>query len=878
MSAARDLRAALEHGLAGRYRIERELGQGGMAVVFLAHDVKHERRVAVKVLLPEVATAIGAERFLREIKVTANLQHPNILPLFDSGEVASYLYYVMPFVEGESLGARLGREKQLPIEDALHIATVVANALDYAHRHGVVHRDLKPDNILLHEGEPLVADFGIALAVPEPGAERLTATGMSMGTPHYMSPEQATGDRAVDARTDIYALGAVTYEMLTGEPPHLGKTAQAIVARILTEAPRPVRATRGTVSEQVDAAITRALEKTPADRWETAHDFAVALATPAQLTATAPSPSRARRRTRIGVTIAAAVLVVAGAAALLSRYAHAGARTRIAVLPFVTRGDSGANYFAEGIADEIRNKLFAVKTLEVIARSSMPEYRNTTKQARRIGSELGVKYYLSGDVRFAARGRDTVIDVSVELVDASTEAIKWSGAPIRGVLADVFKTQSRIAREVADSLGVALGADEQTALASKPTENLEAYQAFLQGERAWDWPTNSGGPAFARMAMPYYLKAVELDPRFGTAWARLGYAYTSLSQAGVDGAAESARRAAQRAVDLEPNASAAHDAKAFYFRWVLHDHRKALDELKAIHDPASENDEMLFRLRGPAKIQLGQLDDGIGDLRHALALSPRSPAAARPLAHWLAWVRLVAAADTMADLALGIDSTSEQPYNTKILIRLAAGNVADARAQFDRAQRNARFKATVPMVNYSPMMSLTWFLDEAQGKLWLANRTVAKPSVSGERPQDGTILIADYYRQRGDAGRARLYADSARVALERDLKTTNDSALVLGRLGLVLAFLPERKREAIAQEELAVAMIPLAKDEFQAVLLQQLLVRVYIMTGETEKALDTLEPLLRFHAGYLTPAWLRIDPTFAPLKGNPRFEKLIAAK
>ena len=287
---------------------------------------------------------------------------------------------------------------------------------------------------------------------------------------------------------------------------------------------------------------------------------------------------------------------------------------------------------------------------------------------------------------------------------------------------------------------------------------------------------------------------------------------------------------------------------------------------------------MLFRARGPAKVQLGQLADGIGDLRHALTLSPRAPAAARPLAHWLVWVRQYADAATLADVALGMDSTSEQPYNTKILLRLATGNIAAARAQFDRAQRNAKFKAAVPMVNFSPMMSLTWFLDEAQGQQWLANKTIAKPSVSGERPQDRVILIADYYRQRGDIGRARLYADSARVALERDLKTTNDSTLVLGRRGFVLAFFPERKREAIAHEERAVAALPLSKDEFQGVLLQQLLVRVYILTGETEKALDMLEPLLRFHAGYLTPAWLRIDPTFAPLKGNPRFEKLIAAK
>lgn len=267
----------LTEALADRYEIEREIGAGGMANVYLARDVRHQRRVALKVLKPELGAVLGVERFLAEIRVTANLQHPNLLPLFDSGEAGGLLYYVMPFVDGESLRARLDREKQLPIDEAVRLATAVAGALDYAHRQGVIHRDLKPENILLQEGQPLVTDFGIALAVSNAGGGRITQTGLSLGTPQYMSPEQATGDRSVDGRTDIYSLGAVLYEMLAGDPPYHASTSQAIIAKVITEQVPDVRIARPSVPENVAEAIHGALEKLPADRWSTAAQFSDAL-------------------------------------------------------------------------------------------------------------------------------------------------------------------------------------------------------------------------------------------------------------------------------------------------------------------------------------------------------------------------------------------------------------------------------------------------------------------------------------------------------------------------------------------------------------------------------------------------------------------------
>src|SRR4026207_2319985 len=262
------LPASLQTALADRYSLERQLGQGGMATVYLAEDIRHDRRVALKVLKPELAAVLGAERFVIEIKTTAALQHPHILPLFDSGTADGFLYYVMPFIDGETLRSKLDRETQLGIEEAVRITSNVADALDYAHRHGVIHRDIKPENILLHDGRPMVADFGIALAVSAAAGGRVAEAGRSLGTPHYMSPEQATAEKELTARSDIYSLGCVLYEMLTGSPPHVGASAQQIIMKIVTEDAAPVSKLRKSVPPNVAAAVAKAIEKLPADRLE----------------------------------------------------------------------------------------------------------------------------------------------------------------------------------------------------------------------------------------------------------------------------------------------------------------------------------------------------------------------------------------------------------------------------------------------------------------------------------------------------------------------------------------------------------------------------------------------------------------------------------
>jgi len=321
---SREALARVAAALSDRYRIERERGAGGMATVHLAHDIKHDRDAAIKVLRPDLAAALGAERFFAEVRITARLDHAHILTLIDSGNVDGTLFYVMPFVRGESLRARLTREKQFSVDGALDITRQIASALDYAHRQGVIHRDIKPENILLHEGEAVLADFGIALAASEAGGERLTGTGLSLGTPSSMSPEQAAGDRSIDARSDIYALGAVTYEMLAGEPPVTRASIQAMIAKLMTERPTSLRVLRDTVPAAVDTAVMRALAKAPADRFATAREFADALVGGTSVTA-APAPPASAGRWK-GLALAAGLMLIVLAAFFFwRRTASAGA-------------------------------------------------------------------------------------------------------------------------------------------------------------------------------------------------------------------------------------------------------------------------------------------------------------------------------------------------------------------------------------------------------------------------------------------------------------------------------------------------------------------------------------------------------------------------
>jgi serine/threonine protein kinase/Tfp pilus assembly protein PilF len=516
----------LERALADKYTIERELGRGGMATVYLAHDLKHDRTVALKVLHAELSSSLGPDRFLREIKVAARLNHPHILPLHDSGEADGFLFYVMPYVEGESLRAALNRLGKLPLEDALRVARAIAGALDYAHRQRVVHRDIKPENIMLHEGEATVMDFGIAKAVSVSAGDTLTQTGMMVGTPAYVSPEQAVGEGEIDGRSDQYSLACMLFEMLSGGKAFTGGTAQAVLSKRFTEPVPSLRKIEPTVPDEIDMAISKALSKDPRERFDTSGEFAKALiwpkvATPADQPTVKPT----------------------------------AAPKSIAVLPFADMSAERENgYFTDGMAEEIINALTTIKALRVASRTSSFAFKATTEDIRQVGKKLDVATVLEGSVRKAGNK----LRITAQLVNVADGYQLWSQRYDRD-LEDVFAIQDEIAQSIVKALRVILSEDEKRAIERVPTANVEAYDCYLRG-RQYFHQFQKQSLEFARQM---FAKAIEIDPTYALAYAGLADScsvlYTNFDAS--DANLSNAETASRRALELDPGLAEAHVAR-----------------------------------------------------------------------------------------------------------------------------------------------------------------------------------------------------------------------------------------------------------------------------------------------------------------------------
>lgn len=517
----------LKADLPDRYRVEREVGRGGMATVFLAHDLKHDRAVALKVLHPDLAATLGPERFLREIKVAARLNHPHIVPLHDSGQAGTLLYYVMPFVEGESLRARMARSGSLPIEETVEIARDVAAALDYAHRQQVVHRDIKPENVMMHEGEAMVTDFGIAKAVRAAGAENITQTGVAIGTPAYMSPEQASGEREPDGRSDIYSLGCMVYEMLTGQPPFTGPTAQAVITRRFLEPPPSARSHRGAVPEELDRVLKKAMARQPEERFDTAAMLAHALAphsgaTPPETLPTTEVPTTGKS---------------------------------IAVLPFVNMSADPENeYFTDGIAEEIINALSKVQALRVASRTSSFAFKGKNEDISGIGRHLKVSTVLEGSVRKAGN----MLRVTAQLVDVTNGYQLWSERFDRK-LEDVFAIQDEIASSIVRALRVVLNEQEKKAIGKSATADVEAYDYYLRGRQFFHQFRRTSIQHARRM----FERAIATDPKYVPAYAGAAdccsflYMYWDASKANLEGADSYS----QQALALDAGRAEAHASR-----------------------------------------------------------------------------------------------------------------------------------------------------------------------------------------------------------------------------------------------------------------------------------------------------------------------------
>ena len=523
-----DTLSRLRTALAGRYVIEREVGAGGMARVYLADDLRHRRKVAIKVLKPELGQSLGAERFLREIETSANLRHPHILPLFDSGDADGSLFFVMPFVEGESLRTRLDRDRQLSLDEALRITDEVADALHYAHSRGIVHRDIKPENILLEGGHAAIADFGIARALRVAENPALTQTGASLGTPRYMSPEQITGDKEVDGRTDLYSLACTLFEMLAGQPPFPGPTFERMVYQHMAEAPPPVTRFRSNVPPYVAAALTRALAKSPADRFPTTLAFAEALR--------APVAERSSTRS-------------------------------IAVLPFLNLSADPENaYFADGITEDVITQLSKIHSLKVVSRTSVMPFKGHEHDLRDVASRLHVGAVLEGSVRRAG----SRVRIVAQLIDAEADQHLWAETYDRE-LTDIFAIQSEVALHIADALKAKLSPEERARIQRRPTADMSAYQLCLQGRANILRYTGQG----FRQAIDYFERAIERDPRYAAAYAGIAMAYAELAETGElppDEAYPLAAAAASKAIAIDPELAEAHTMvgyvkMAYEFDW-----------------------------------------------------------------------------------------------------------------------------------------------------------------------------------------------------------------------------------------------------------------------------------------------------------------------
>jgi TolB-like protein len=810
--------ARLKAALADRYRIERELGQGGMATVYLAHDLRHDRYVAIKVLRPELSAVIGAERFLREIKTIANLQHPHILGLIDSGEVQGTAYYVMPFVEGESLRDRLNREKQLPVEDAVRVATEVAAALDYAHRHGVIHRDIKPENILLHDGSAVVADFGIALAVSTAGGNRMTETGMSLGTPHYMSPEQAMGERDIDQRSDTFSLGCVLYEMLLGEPPFTGVTAQAVVAKIMTADAPSLTRQRRSVPPAIDKAVHRALERLPADRFDTTADFAAALK------ASSSQPILRSRRPIVLAGLVLVLLAIAAAGYLWKVRSRGGAaesdnRRVVAILPMRNISqDTAQQYFSEGMTEEITSQLAKVASLRVLGRAATAQYDTVFNRLKRMSSELGVGSVVDGSVRLAGDR----VRINVELTDVATGQSLWSEQYERQ-MSDLFAVQADVAHQVANALQATLTESEAKRIAHAPTTSTAAYEIYL---RASDLRPQTRSEN--RLQAGLLRQAIEIDTGFALAYAYLARNYMFRGVAGDPAWLDSGLVAARKAIAVDSELSDGYFALGDLqsYRFQLADARrsylKAL-ELKPSHDGVMADLANVY-------VSLGRYDEALDWSLRSAQLNPN-----KVHAPYHVGLALIGLDDDSVTARYLLAAERKRPTELRVQgllswLELRMGNTEAALA---RARR---------MIANDP--------DNTEGPPILAE-LAALAGLKEAEPLLGRLVAADpgTPSQYDAAGLRSFYA----LTLHQRGAEREASSLW-------------GQSAAAAQQQLkAGAEGPAAPMELAA---------INAIQGHTAEAMDWLEQ--GYRAGWRDAHQLALDPFFASIRQEPRYKAVLA--
>jgi eukaryotic-like serine/threonine-protein kinase len=868
------VRDRLQATLGAAYRLDRELGGGGMSRVFVAQETALGRTVVVKVLSPELAEGLNCDRFRREVQLAARLQHPHIVPLLTAGESGGLPYFTMPFIQGESLRQRLVSQGELPVNEAVRILREIASALAYAHTEGVVHRDIKPDNVLISGGAAMVTDFGVAKALSDAaqvGGAQLTQFGVALGTPAYMAPEQAAADPATDHRADIYAFGATAYELLTGETPFAGRPAQAMLAAHAVETAESVARRRPAVPEGLGALVMRCLEKRPADRPQTAAELVRVLDNLPQSTGAIRATTATPRRSRgwlVGASLGA--LVVIGGAAVFVARQHAGfaaapnGQTMLAVLPFENQGPAADEYFAGGLTEAITNRLASLHGLGVIDSRSAGQYKNTTKSLKTVGRELGVQYVLEGTVRWAGHQ----VEITPDLVNVADLTTKPAGGPYLVDPSDVFQVQTEVATKVVDALSLTLTGDERKALTDRPTNNPAAYDAFLRGLEYDHRIVTLSGPV--EQAMDAYTQAVSLDSTFALAYARLAQVQLIWAILNPPDTARLSRalQSIATARRLQPDLPDLHQAQAVYLDFFRKDVNGAYQEVLRAHAGLPNDAEILSNL-GHLQIERG-LDSGFVNLDQAVKLDPRSPDVIHSAFQENYRYRRYADAAHYADMYVALEPASPIGYNQRIQVDLdGKGDTAAARRTIAQAASQG-----VPMS-----------VDLAGQLLYLG---------PAGRDQYRRLALADVH--------AATFLDTLQYYLGQRLAHLETQPTVARALGDSIVRLAQTPRLAgvlalgkpillgfgyaatgrrdDARREVASLEQSLAHQQYQNAETdgnsEQALGAIFATLGEPDSAIAHVRRALTLPTGVSMHSF-SLDPAYLPLRGNPTWDRFLAS-
>ena len=847
----------------GRYEILAPLGKGGMGEVYRAKDTQLRREVAIKVLPEHLANdPVALKRFEREALSVASLSHPNILSIHDSGTDNGVVYAVMELLTGETLRTRM---QELTVHRSIEIAHAIAEGLGAAHANGVIHRDLKPENVfLLKDGRVKILDFGLARQVSAVAREDLTEAptnslitqmGSVMGTLPYMSPEQVRGE-SLDARSDLFSLGAILYEMLSRRKPFQGSSPAETVAAILKEEPArlPVE-----TPPEVERIVQRCLVKNPDDRFHSAHDVSFSLkdvlnATPASQSAIKPA--------RIPWIWIAVVLIAIGVAAfwLVARDKMVGLEKieSLAVLPLTNlSGNTQQEYFADGMTEELIAKLASISSLRVISRTSVMEYKNARKPLPEIAKELNVDVIVEGSILHAGDR----VRITAQLIHAGSDRHLWANSYERDI-SDILSLQNEVASAIAKEIQVKLAPEEATQFANASRVNPESYQAYLRGLNYSEGELKEEN---IRLAMEMYQRAVDLDPNFALAWAALsraqsfwyfGYQHTPEILA-------KAKSSIDRVFALQPDSAEGHISLGFYYYWCFRDYDRALSEW-SIAEKKLPNNKLILNGQAAILRRQGKLDQAIQSFHRVFALDPRSSMGAYDLGICYMNIRNYQEAEKYFNLAISLKPDESNGYGASAMNYLSwKGDPAMARAVLSKAPdqlgRNIAFT-----------WSIVEFLDR---KYEAVLQHLSNPSLE---PNSTLVMKGTVYRQMNNPDSARDAFQEAVMALEEQVNKTPDDFSQRILLGTAYAGLG-RKEDAIREGKRSAELLPVSKDAlFGPVVLEQLAM-IYTSVGEKEAAIDQIEYLLSIPSR-ISVIRLRLDPRFDPLRDHPRFQKLLASE